>query len=149
MKAPQRGQVLVFIALVMTLVLLPLAAYAIDAATLGGAAARLQAATAEAVMAAAQQIDAEVFRSRGELTIDHAAARSTALELLATEAPRASVRSIRFQGSRLTLVASESVTLPFDFFTERSIVLTATASARLAEGYERPSSRLPLPISTF
>jgi hypothetical protein len=148
-EAAQRGQVLVFIALVLALGLLPLAAYAIDAATVTGASARLQAATAEAAMLAAQQIDVEALRSRGEVTIDGVAARAAASELLETDAPGAVVSSVTFDRSQLTLRTSQSITLPFAFLPDRSIVLRAKASATLIEGYDSPSSRFPLPTSTF
>ena len=148
-KTAQRGQVLVFIALVLTVVLLPLAAYAIDSATMTRASAQLQAATAEAAMVAAQQIDQETLRSTGRVTIDGTAARNAAAGLLAAEAPSAGFDGITVDGSRVTIATSERIVLPFNFLAETSIVLRAEASARLAEGYDRPSSRLPLPTSTF
>jgi hypothetical protein len=149
MAAAQRGQVLVFIALVLTVVLLPLAAYAIDSATVTRAAAQLQAATAEAAMLGSQQIDQATLRSSGRVTIDGTAASNAAAGLLAVEAPSATVDALTVDGSRVTISTSELIRLPFNFLPETSIVIRANASARLAEGYDRPSSRLPLPTSTF
>jgi len=148
-RTAQRGQVLVFIAAILPMVLLPLAAYAIDVATLATASSRLQAATAEAAMLAAQQIDVVVFRSTGILTIDEAMARRSAAELLSTEAPGAVMGVLRVDASHLVLEASAAISLPFNFVLDRSIVIRARAEARLTEGYERPSSRFPLPTSTF
>jgi len=145
----QRGQVLVFIAVVLPLALLPLAAYAIDVAALATASSRLQAATAEAAMLAAQQIDFAAFRSGGALTIEERAARRSAVELLSTEAPAAVIGAFTIDGSHLVLETSDAIVLPFDFVPDRSIVIRARAEARLADGYDRPSSRLPLPTNTF
>lgn len=148
-QAGQRGQVLVFVAVVLTLVLLPLAACAIDSAALAGASSRLQAATAEAAMLAAQEIDITALRADGTLSLDDAAARTSALELLSIEAPDAVVSAMTIDGSRLLLETSQAITLPFDFLPERAITIRARAEARLTAGYERPSSRFPLPTSTF
>jgi len=145
----QRGQVLVFIALVLTVVLLPLAAYAIDSATVIRASAQLQATTAEAAMVAAEQIDQATLRWSERLTIDEAAARQAAEGSLAAEAPSAVVDGLAVDGSRVTVSTSERITLPFNFLPQASVVIRANASARLAEGYERPSSRFPLPTRTF
>jgi len=100
-------------------------------------------------MLAAQQIDVKAFRSRGELSIDEVAARAAATGLLDAEAPGAALTKLQLVGSTLTIATLQAVTLPFAFLPERNVVLRAQASARLAEGYDSPSSRLPLPTSTF
>jgi len=145
----QRGQVMAFIAVSLALVLMPLAAYAIDSATVTAAAAALQEATATAAMAAAQQLDAVDFRSTGAIAVDAGAARTAARSVLAAEAPAASVGSLTVSGAEVTIEAGEVIRLPFDFFPERLVRLEARASARLAAGYDRPSSRLPLAVRSF
>src|SRR6202023_1991414 len=70
----QCGQVLTFFALAVPVVLLPVAAYAVDATIIASREAGLQAATAEAAEAAAQQLDVGSIRSTGELTLNTAAA---------------------------------------------------------------------------
>lgn len=145
----QQGQVMAFIAVSLALVLMPLAAYAVDAATVSAAAASLQEATATAAMEAAQQINAIDFRSVGAISIDAGAARSAARAVLSAEAPSASLASLTVRGAEVTIVAGELIHLPFDFFPERLVRLEARASARLAAGYDSPNSRLPLPVSSF
>lgn len=145
----QRGQVMAFIAVALAIVLMPVAAYAVDTATVSAAAATLQQATAIAAMEAAQQLDATDFRAAGMLTVDVDAARRAARTVMAAEAPSASVSSVTVRGAQVTVSAGELVHLPFDFFPMRIARLDATASARLTPGYERPSSFLPLPVSTF
>jgi hypothetical protein len=145
----QRGQVMAFIAVTLAIVLVPLAAYAVDAATVSSAATNLQAATATAALEAAQQLDAANFRAAGVLTIDIDAAKRAARAVIAAEAPSASVSSVAVRGADVTVSAGELIHLPFDFFPMRIARLDATASARLTPGYDRPSSFLPLSASTF
>jgi hypothetical protein len=145
----QRGQVMAFIAVALAIVLMPVAAYAVDAAAVSAAAATLQEATAIAAMESAQQLDTAAFRSAGRLTVDADAARQVARAVLAAEAPSASLSSVAVQGAEVTVSAAELVPLPFDFFPMRIARLDATASARLLPGYDKPSSFLPLPFSTF
>jgi hypothetical protein len=145
----QRGQVMAFVAVALAMALMPVAAYAVDAATVSTAAAALQEATATAVMQAAQQLDTSDFRAVGTIAVDIVAARRAALAVLAAEAPSASVSSVTVSGAEVTIEAGEVIHLPFDFFPMRIVRLEARASARLAAGYDRPSSRLPLPDNTF
>ena len=112
----QRGQVMAFIAMALAIVLVPLAAYAVDIATVSSAAARLQEATAIAAMEAAQQLNTPAFRSSGVLVIDMDAARSAARAVLAAEAPAASLTSVSVRGVEVTVEAGQLVRLPFDFF---------------------------------
>lgn len=139
----QSGQVMAFIAVSLALVLMPLVAYAIDAATVSSAAAGLQEATATAAMEAAQQLDPIDFRSAGAIVVNGPAARSAARAVLAAEAPAASLSSLTITGAEVTIETGELIHLPFDFFPERSVRLEARASARLAAGYDRSSSRMP------
>jgi hypothetical protein len=145
----QRGQVMAFVAVALAVVLMPVGAYAIDAATVSGAAAALQAATSTAALDAAQQLDAIAFRASGSIVIDAGAARRVAGAVLAAEVPAASISSVTAGGAQVTVATTETVRLPFDFLPARSVRLQARATARLAPGYDNPSSRLPLPTSTF
>jgi hypothetical protein len=145
----QHGQVMAFIAVALSMVLMPLAAYAIDISTVSADASALQEATATAAVEAAQQLDAVGFRASGVMTIDAAAARRAARAVFAAEAPTALVSSVTVSGAEVTVAAGEVVQLPVDFLPTRRVQLEARASARLAGGYDRPSSRLPLPISSF
>jgi hypothetical protein len=139
----QHGQVMAFIAVALAIVLMPLAAYAIDTATVSAAASALQEATATAAIEAAQQLDAAGFRASGVMNVDAGAARTAARVVLAAEAPSASVSSVTVSGVEVTVAAGELVELPVDFLPTRRVLLEARASARLTAGYDRPSSRLP------
>jgi len=136
----QRGQVMAFIAVALAIVLMPLAAYAIDVRTVSAAAAALQEATATAALEAAQQLDEIDFRAGGALTIDAVAAGRAARAVLAAEAPSASVISVTVSGAVVTVAARELVQLPLDLLPTRMVRLEARASATLTGGYDRPSS---------
>jgi Flp pilus assembly protein TadG len=149
MMRRQQGQVMAFIAVALAIVLMPLAAYAIDVRTVSAAAATLQEATATAALEAAQQLDTTGFRAGGVITIDAAAARRVADAVLAAEAPSASLNALTVSGVEVTIRTGELVLLPLDFLPSRRVRLEARASARLAGGYDKPSSRLPFPSNTF
>lgn len=149
MTHSQRGQVMAFIAMALALVLMPVAAYAIDNSSVSGAAAGLQEATAMAAMEAAQQLDVGTFRAGGGIVVDAASARTAARDVLAVYVPSASLTELAVNGDMITVAAVEMVSLPLDFLPSRVIRLEARASARLAGGYNSPSSRLPFPTSTF
>jgi Flp pilus assembly protein TadG len=138
-----------FIAVALAIVLMPLAAYVIDVATVSADASALQEATATAAIEAAQQLDSVGFRASGVMTVDAGAARRAAWAVFAAEAPSASVSSVTVSEADVTVSAGEVVQLPVDFLPTRRVRLEARATARLAGGYDRPSSRLPLPSSTF
>ncbi len=140
----QRGQVMAFIAVALGIVVMPVAAYAIDSATMSAAAAALEEATATAAVEASQQLDIAAFRATGALSVDVAAARAVAQSVVGAQVPMASITSVTASGAEITIATREEVPLPFDFFAERTIHLQASASARLAGGYDRPSS-LSLP----
>lgn len=145
----QRGQVMAFMAVALATVLMPVAAYAIDSVTVSTAAAALQEATAMAAMDAAQQLDALGLRARGVLIVDGPAARRVARDVLAAEAPAAYLSSVTVNGVEVAVAAGELIRLPFNFFPAAVVRLNARASARLSGGYESPSSRLPLAVSSF
>ena len=149
MSSRQRGQVLAFFAILLPVILLPLAAYAVDAAFVSARAAGLQEATAQAAEAAAQQVNVAALRSRSLLSIDASVGRAVATHAIGDAEPGASVESIVITGAVITVTAGEQVTLPFNFLPVPAIRLEARASARLVAGYDRPSSRLPLPNSNF
>jgi len=144
----QAGQMLVFFALVLPLVLLPAAAYAVDAAVTAADYARLVEVTVRAAEDAAEQIDVAELRATGALGLDVTAARRAAQDDVMAE-PGASVVMIGVEGGAVTVVTAESVALPLDFVGPAAVAVHASATARIASGYDSPSSRLPLPVSTF
>jgi Flp pilus assembly protein TadG len=149
MIGQERGQVLAFFAILLPIILLPLAAYAVDAAFVSTRAAGLEEATAQAAEAAAQQVNVDALRSRSDLTIDASIARAVAIQAMSESEPGASVESVVVLGALVTVTAREVVTLPFNFLPAPAVKLDARVSARLVGGYDSPSSRLPLPTSTF
>jgi Flp pilus assembly protein TadG len=150
-RAPWRhdaGQVLAFFAMILPIVLLPVAAYTVDASVVSGRAAALHAATAVAAETASEQLSVSAKRAGGALALDGGLAKTVATETIANEEPGASTDSISVNGSEVTVSTTEIVTVPFNLFGG-PITLHARASARLVAGYDSPSSLLPLPISTF
>ncbi|HUY72906.1 MAG TPA: hypothetical protein VMW11_00170 [Candidatus Dormibacteraeota bacterium] len=148
MRARQTGQVLAFFAVALPLVLLPVAAYAVDSATVSARAAGLQAAATLAAEAASEQLDVATLRSHGELALDPGAAQNTALEELDADEPGATLDQVSVSGLTVTVVASESVRLPLPLLS-RTVTLRAHAASRLVPGYDRPSSFLPFPTSSL
>jgi Flp pilus assembly protein TadG len=149
MISRQRGQVLAFFAILLPIILLPLAAYAVDAAFVATRAAALQEATAQAAQAAAQQVNVAALRSRSELVVDASIARIVSTRAISESEAGASVESVAVTGAQVTVTAAELVTLPFNFLPVPAIRLEARAAARLVAGYDNPSSRLPLPTKSF
>jgi Flp pilus assembly protein TadG len=149
MTTGKRGQVLTFYAIVLPIVLLPLAAYTVNVAFVSTRAASLEQATAQAAEAAAQQLDIGVFRSRSVLKINALAARAVATHAMGDSERGAAVESVVVVGSSVTVSTREVIILPFDFLPVPAIVLHARASARIVAGYDKASSRLPLPINNF
>jgi hypothetical protein len=145
----QRAQVLVFFALALPLVLLPVAAYAVDAAVAATGYSRLVEVTSRAAQEAAQQIDVGHLRATGALIVDTRAATSSARAILAEAEPAAQLIRITVSLRDIKLVTSETIVLPFNFMRDAQAQLQASATARIADGYDRPSSLLPLPLSTF
>jgi hypothetical protein len=149
MTSGKRGQVLAFYAIVLPVVLLPLAAYAVNAAFVSTRATGLQQATAQAAEAAAQRVDVGALRSRSLLMIDAGAARMAASSVMTDSEPLAIVESVLVAGPSVTVFTREVIRLPFNFLPVPTIVLHTCASARLVAGYDKASSRLPLTNSSF
>lgn len=143
-----RGQALVFFALVIPIVLIPVAAYAIDATVLETREAHLQEVTALAAEQAAQQIDVATLRSGRGLVIDPAGAIAVVGRIVATNEPQALVVSVVVSTTQVTVSLNEPTDVPVNL-SGSSVTLQAQASARLTAGYDSPSSFLPLPTSTF
>lgn len=136
-----------FFALVMPIVLLPVAAYAIDAAVTAEGFARLQEITVRAAEEGAQRIDAGRLRSAGQVVVDAAAAEESAGAVV--EGAGAELVRVVVSGNQVTVEARQALELPLNFLGAPDVVLRAVASARLATGYESSSSLLPLPTRTF
>ena len=145
----QRGQVLVFFALALPLVLLPIAAYAVDAAVTASSFSRLVEVTSRAAEDAAQQIDISRLRAGGGISIDVVSATEAARAALVASEPDARVVDLAVVGEELRLVTTETVVLPFNVFGSPRDRLRAEVTARIAPGYDSPSSLLPLPLSTL
>jgi Flp pilus assembly protein TadG len=145
---PDTGQVLAFFAVILPIVLLPVAAYTVDASVVSGRAAALHAATAVAAETASEQLSISAKRAGGALALDVGLAQTVANETIANEEPGASTDSISVDGAEVTVTTTEIVSVPFNLFGG-PVTLPARASARLVAGYDNPSSLLPLPISTF
>ncbi|HEV2027104.1 MAG TPA: hypothetical protein VGS16_01065 [Candidatus Dormibacteraeota bacterium] len=137
-RIAQWGQVLAFFALALPVVLVPVAAFAVDATVVASRSAALQAATAQATETAAQQLNVGVIRSNGTLVLDVSAVTAVVAATVREEEPGALVDSSMVNGVDVIVVTSEPVTLPFSVFT-RTITLHARATARLVVGYESPS----------
>ena len=145
----QRGQVLVFVALVLPIVLLPAAAFAVDAASAAAVHARLEQATWSATESAVQQIDAGALRAGKGVTLDQRSVEAVARDALAAEDPNATIERLEVDGLTVTIEAAERVQLPLNFLGAPAVKLRAKATARLTLGYERPSSFLPFSVSTL
>lgn len=143
------GQVLAFYAVLLPIVLLPLAAYAVDVAFVISRTAELQGATAQAAEAAAQKVDVDALRARSQLTVDTDGAPTVASQAMSELDPEATVESVAVIGMVVTISTREVVTLPFNFLPAPATVIHARAAARLVGGYDRPSSLLPFPSNTF
>jgi len=143
LSSHQAGQVLAFFALVVPVVLLPVAAYAVDATWVAEREAGLQAATAQAAETAVQHLNVSAIRSSGALTLDATAVSQAVAQTLLEEEMGARVDAYTVAGSEVTVVTSESVTLPFSVFVS-TITLHAHATARLVAGYDNPK---PPPVA--
>ena len=145
----QRGQVLVFVALVLPIVLLPAAAFAVDAAAATDAQAALEEAVASAAETAAQQIDQVALRSGEGFALDGPRAESVAREVVSAQDPAAGTVRVTVSGLEVTVDAWASLRLPLNFVGTPAVALHATATARLSPGYESPSSFLPFSVRTL
>ena len=145
----QRGQVLAFYAVLLPIVLLPLAAYAVDVAFVSSRSAALQGPTAQAAETAAQKVSVDALRARSQLTVDTESAPAVASQVMGQLDPEATIESVVVIGMVVTISTREVITLPFNFLPAPATVIHAHASARLVGGYDRPSSLFPLPTSNF
>jgi hypothetical protein len=145
----QGAQVLVFFALALPLILLPIAAYAVDASVTSGAYARLVEVSARAAEEAVQQIDISRLRSGGGISIDVVGAANAVDVVLTSAEPNARLLDLTILGEELRLATTETVALPFNFFGSPDVSLHASVVARIAPGYDSPSSLLPLPTNTL
>jgi hypothetical protein len=145
----QRAQVLVFFALALPLILLPIAAYAVDASVTAGAYARLVEVSTRAAEEAVQQIDVARLRAGAGISIDAAGATAAVQVALGSAEPQARLAQLTILGEELRLVTTETVVLPFNLFGSPDVGLRATVTTRIAPGYDSPSSRFPFPVSTF
>ncbi len=112
-------------------------------------AASLEQATAQAAEVAAQQLDVDALRSHSALKINALAARAAATHAMSDFERGATVESVFVVGTSVTVSTREVIRLPFNFLPVPAVVLHARASARIAAGYDRASSRLPLPSNNF
>ena len=145
----QRGQVLVFVALVLPIVLLPAAAFAVDAASAAAVHARLEQATWSAAESAVQQVDAGALRAGRGITLDQLSVEAVAFDALGAEDPKATIDQLSVDGLYVTIETSETLQLPLNFVGAPVVTVRAKATARLTLGYERPSSFLPFSVSTL
>jgi hypothetical protein len=145
----QQGQVLVFVALALPIVLLPAAAFAVDAASAAAVHARLEQATWSAAESAVQQIDAGALRAGTGVRLDQRSAEAVARDALAAADPDATIERLTVDGLYVMVEASERLELPLNFLGTPEVKLRAKVTARLALGYERPSSFLPFSVSTL
>lgn len=144
-----RGQALVFFALVIPIVLIPVAAYAVDAAVVATGQAHLEEVAALAAEQGAQQIDAVVLRSGGGLMVDSVKAKNVVAAAVGAAEPQASVESVAVTATQVTVILKEQIVVPINVLSRAGVTVRAQASARLVAGYDSPSSFLPFPSKTF
>ena len=146
----QSGQALVLMAFLIPLVLLPVAAYAVEATYAASRAALLEWACVRAAEDAAQRLDASALRQSSVVQVDAAASRSEAQQDLAGMDPIAVLDSFSAAGNVVQLAAHEIVPVTLALWVPGGNVrVGGSAIARLTAGYSSPSSRLPLPTSSF
>jgi len=142
----QAAQTLVALALFLPLVLVPVAAYAVEAALLATRASLLQAAVARAAEDATQALDVTALRSGGVLRLNPSEAARIAGESLAGQDSTARLDDVTVGELSVTVRAHDEVPLAFGGILHAGTVRLATvATARLTAGYRSPSSRVALP----
>ena len=145
----RRGQVLPAMALMLPLVLLPVAAWTVEASLAAARQAALVELAAQGAEDAAQQVDESRFRAGGGLVVLRGPAAAAARAAIDGHGG-ARLVSLTLSGETVTVVAEEWVPLSLASIVGwRGITLHAAASARLASGYLRPSSVLPSPVRIF
>ena len=144
------GQALVLMAFLIPLVLLPVAAYAIEATYAASRAALLDWACIRAAEDAVQTIDAAALRGSSLLIVDPAQALPAAQRELVQLDPHAVLDRWWSGGDEFELWAHESVPVTLALWVPgRTVQVSASATARLTPGYSSPSSRLPFSTSSF
>jgi type II secretory pathway pseudopilin PulG len=135
-----RGQVLAQLAIVVPVVLLPVAALAVGGAQLAQRSARLHEVAAQAAEDAAQQIDVAALRARDEAIVDPLKARAMVAEEVGAVAPAARVTSVRVTGRTVEVRLEDEVSPAFaEFLLPGPIHIDATATGVLVTGYRVPS----------
>lgn len=143
------GQVLPAMAVLLPIVLLPVAAWTVEASLVAARQAGLVEAAAQAAEDSAQSLDQARFRAGGGLDV---------LPGPATEVARAEVEAdagarlvaATVTGDTVTVTAEQWVPLSFGALIGwKGVLVHASVTARLASGYESPSSLLPLPARIF
>jgi hypothetical protein len=147
---PQRGQVMVLLAMLVPLVLLPVAAYAAEAAYAATRAAALEWACSRAAEDAVQAIDANALRSGSALQIDPVQATQIAGSDVIALDPKAVVDTVEVGPQQVSVAAHEDVPATLAFWLPGGrLRVRGSASARLTPGYASPSSALPFATSSF
>ena len=150
MRPARCGQALLTFALLLPLVLLPVAGYAVQAALLSDRDALLQAAVARAAEDAAQVVDVGALRGGGVLRLDRGAAAAVAQASLEGDDPHAGLRRVVVGAVTVSVTAEDREPRSFGgLLRAGAVTLRAAATARLAAGYESPSSRLALPCRSL
>ena len=136
---------MVFLALILPLVLLPVAAYGAEAGLLAARQAHLVEVSAQAALDAAQQLDSAALRAGSGWALDPAAARQVAAADLARQEPAAVLDGVRVAGAQVTVTVHEEVPLRLAAFVgARSATLRAEVGARLTPGYAGPQAAIQL-----
>lgn len=134
-----RGQALVFFALVLPAVLLPVAAFAAETSIVAQRQARLSEATALAATSAALALDTGSLRAGSGWRLDPVAAGAAARGALAAGDPAAVADSVATSGEQVTVSAHEPVRLLLTpFLAGASLNVRARATARLSSGFGAP-----------
>lgn len=136
----RRGQALVLLALVIPLLLLPVAGYAVEAGYAASRAGLLAWACARAAEDAAQQVDGPALRAYSVLAVDGPAARQVARSELAAYDPAALVDRIAIGTRSVDITAHERVPATLAFWLPGALTVRTGCAARLAAGYQSPSS---------
>lgn len=135
----RRGQSLIFFAIALPAILLPLAALAAEGSLVAARQARLSEATAAAATAGALALDAGALRAGSGWRLDAGAAGAAAASALAAVDPAAILDQTAVSGRQLTVTAHEFVHLQLAVFTPRGgLAVRATATAALTPGYSTP-----------
>jgi hypothetical protein len=127
-----------FIALVVPLVLLPCAGFAIEASHLTARHARLQEIALTAAEDGAQQIDVNSLRAGNGLTLDTTQAPQVATAAALAQDPGATVTT-SVAGQSITVTISETTPLQLAaFLGVRNVTISASVTTHIAAGFDAP-----------